>query len=124
MSKYGNKKCQYNGIVFDSKHESERYRELLLMQKANLISDLRTQVPFELIPEQREQSGEFYKSGPNKGKQKPGKLIERACVYYADFTYYENGNLVVEDAKGMRTKEYTIKRKLMLHKYGIRIREV
>ena len=56
------------------------------------------------------------------------KLLEKAgeqsCYYVADFVYKEGENIVVEDTKGMRTKDYVIKRKLMLHKYGIRIKEV
>ena len=50
-------------------------------------------------------------------------LIERPVRYVADFVYLENGIEVVEDCKGVRTKEYVIKRKLMLFLKGIRIRE-
>lgn len=124
-AKYGNKKCQWNGLTFDSKHEMERYKDLYLLQKAGDIQNLRTQVAFMLIPEQRERSHELYKAGPQKGKLKPGKLIERKCEYIADFVYLDNkGELVVEDAKGVRTKEYLIKRKLMLYMHKIRIIEV
>lgn len=52
------------------------------------------------------------------------KLLEKSLSYYADFVYYRDGELVVEDAKGMKTKEYIIKRKLMLSIHGIRIKEV
>ena len=55
---------------------------------------------------------------------KKGKVIERPVKYVADFMYEENGQQVIEDAKGVRTKEYILKRKLMLYRYGIRIREV
>jgi hypothetical protein len=51
-------------------------------------------------------------------------VIERACVYKADFVYIENGRMVVEDVKGCKTPEYKLKRKLMLWVKGIRIREV
>ena len=51
-------------------------------------------------------------------------MIEKACKYVADFTYHENGDLVVEDAKGVKTEAYRIKKKLMLKEYGIKIREV
>lgn len=124
-SKYGNKKCQYNGIVFDSRHEMQRYKELLLLQRAGEISDLELQKHFELIPAQYEISTEVYKSGPRKGQIKPGKLIERAVEYIADFYYYDHvkGYIVVEDTKGMKTKEYIIKRKLMLYKYGLKVLE-
>ena len=50
--------------------------------------------------------------------------MERECSYKADFVYGEDGKTVVEDVKGFRTKEYIIKRKLMLERYGIRIRDV
>ena len=122
--KYGNKKYTVNGITFDSMKEAHRYLELIELQKAGIIKDLKLQVKFVLIPTQREESCEVYKSGKNKGKPKPGKVIEKECRYIADFQYIENGILVVEDAKGMRTEVYRIKRKLMLERHGIRIKEV
>ena len=42
----------------------------------------------------------------------------------ADFVYVRDGQTVVEDAKGVRTKDYIIKRKLMLWLHGIRVQEV
>lgn len=109
-TKYNNKKITVNGQVFDSKKEANRYKELLLLEKAGAIKDLRMQVKFTLIPAQRDEA--------------TGKVIERECSYKADFVYEEDGKTVVEDVKGFRTKEYIIKRKLMLWRYGIRIREV
>lgn len=122
--KYGNKKYTVDGITFDSMREAHRYQELSVLQKAGIIQNLRLQVKFILIPAQREESTEVYKIGKNKGKPKVGKIIERECAYIADFVYLENGVLIVEDAKGMRTKDYIIKRKLMLKVHGIRIKEV
>jgi hypothetical protein len=122
--KYGNKKYTVDGITFDSMREAHRYQELSMMQKAGIIQDLQLQVKFVLIPTQRERSTEVYKSGKNKGKLKQGKILERECSYIADFVYRENGVLIVEDAKGMRTTEYIIKRKLMLWIHCIKIREV
>lgn len=52
------------------------------------------------------------------------KIVERAVKYKADFVYKENGETVVEDTKGVKTKDYIIKRKLMLWVHGISIREV
>ena len=126
MNKYGNRKCQYNGIVFDSRHEMNRYRDLLLMERGHEISDLKLQVPYVLIPEQREQPTERYIRGPHKGEYKPGNVIEKACTYVADFVYTDkrSGKTVVEDAKGMKTEVYKIKKKLMLYVHGIRIIEV
>ena len=110
MSKYGSKKTELDGIVFDSKREANRYAELKLMERAKLISNLELQVPFELIPAQKRNN----------------RVVERACTYVADFVYYDKvkEETVVEDAKGMRTDVYKIKRKLMLQKYNIEIKEV
>ena len=110
MSKYNAQKTTVDGITYDSRKEAQRAQELRLMLKAGIISNLREQVPYELIPAQ---------------KNEYGKVIERAVIYKADFVYDdENGKTVVEDVKGVRTKEFVIKRKLMLYEYGIRIREV
>ena len=53
-----------------------------------------------------------------------GKVVERACSYIADFVYMERGEKVVEDVKGVKTKDYIIKRKLMLFIHGIKVREI
>ena len=91
-SKYGNKKKYYGGEMFDSKRELKRYQELQMLERIGRISDLKRQVRFELIPEQREQSDEIYTRGPNKGKPKPGRIIEKAVNYVADFVYTEKGS--------------------------------
>ena len=117
--KYGNKKIEADGEIFDSKKEYRRWNELILLVKAGEISHLKRQVKYVLIPAQREADI----TGP-RGGIRHGKLIEREVAYIADFVYTDkNGQIVVEDCKGLRTKEYIIKRKLMLHKYGIRIKE-
>lgn len=103
MSKYGNiKTTTSDGIRHDSIKEANRWCELNLLQRAGLISDLKRQVKYELIPKQEG---------------------EKALRYVADFVYTENGKTVVEDSKGYRTDVYKIKRKLMLYRYGIKIRE-
>lgn len=119
MSKYNNRKVRRDGLTFDSKKEHKRYNELLLLEQAGEIRNLRRQVKFVLIPTQREPS-----QIGTRGGVKKGKLLERECSYIADFVYSQNGKMVVEDTKGIRTKDYIIKRKLMLRVYGIRIREV
>ncbi len=124
MSKYHSKKITVNGITFDSRKEARRYKELSLLEKVGTISDLQMQVKYLLIPAQREHSEEMYTKGNKKGKYKPGKLLERECAYYADFQYKEDGKIIVEDVKGVRTEVYKIKKKLMLYKFGIAIREV
>lgn len=120
-SKYGANKTEIDGIVFDSRKEARRYADLKLMERAGMIKDLSLQVKFELIPIQREPDTIGKRGGVIKGK-----MIERPVYYVADFVYTitATGEKVVEDTKGFRTKEYIIKRKLMLYKYGLRIREV
>lgn len=126
MNKYGNKKVVIDGEVFDSKREAKRYQELKLLEKCGAISDLKRQVTFELLPAQKEKSTRVYTKGRKKGQPIEGKVIEKAVTYKADFvyTYTTTGKEVVEDVKGMRTKDYIIKRKLMLYRYGIKIQEV
>lgn len=102
-NKYGARKLTApDGQVFDSVKEYHRWGCLRLLERAGKIKDLKRQVKFELIPKQEG---------------------ERACYYIADFTYMENGELVVEDCKGFKTDVYKIKKKLMLMEHGIRIRE-
>ena len=124
-SKYHAEKVTVNGITFDSNKEARRWLELTALEQAGKIHGLRRQVKYLLIPEQRESCTERYKSGPKKGQFKPGRVLERECSYYADFDYYtKNGTHVVEDVKGVRTKEYRLKRKMLLYTYQIRISEV
>lgn len=118
-SKYGNKKIVVDGITFDSKKEAKRFQELSLLEKAGAIRNLQRQVKYILIPTQREPDVIGKRGGIKKGS-----VIEKECAYYADFVYEENGQTVVEDTKGMRTTDYVIKRKLMLHVFGIKIREI
>ena len=124
-SKYYNIKTKTSdGIVFDSSREARRWEQLLLLQKAGKIVELQRQVAYELIPAQYETYPRFSKKGE---RLKDGqRLLERKVEYVADFVYVdaETGGLVVEDSKGMRTKDYVIKRKLMLAIHSIKIKEV
>ena len=116
MPKYKNvKTCGY-----DSKKEYRRANELKLLEKKGIITGLQEQVKFELISAQYQF---FEVQGIRKILSKK-KLLERGVYYVADFVYYQNDEYVVEDTKGVRTKEYIIKRKLMLHVHGIKIKEV
>lgn len=110
--KFMNRPTEYDGQKFDSRKEAERYFELRLMERAGAISGLRRQVVFELIPAQ----------------YVGGKFAERAVKYVADFVYHDEitGENVVEDvkSKATRTPEYIIKRKLLLFRHGLQIKEV
>lgn len=119
-NKYYNKTIVVDGIAFQSKKEANRWLELRLLERSGEITDLRRQVKFELIPTQREPDTIGKRGGVIKGK-----IIEHGVSYVADFVYKDKqGNMVVEDTKGMRTKEYVIKRKLMKYVHGVRIKEV
>lgn len=127
MAKYGNHKTYTtDGILHDSRKEALRWTQLLILERAGEISELKRQVEFILIPDQREPSTEVYQKGEKKGMPKEGKLIERKVVYVADFVYIDHrtNERVVEDTKGVKTKDYIIKRKLMLYIHHIKIKEI
>ena len=124
-TKYHSKKTPCNhGHVHDSRTEANRCNVLHQLQQMKIISKLETQKKYVLIPAQRAKGEGFYTKGKNKGKPKLGKVIEKECAYYADFVYYKDGELIVEDVKGVKTEAYKIKKKLMLERYGIRITEI
>lgn len=101
--KYGNRRVEYDGFVFDSRLESLRYQELVLFERAGEIKDLELQPKFSL-----DVNG------------------HHIANYYADFRYLDckTGQIVVEDVKGMRTKEYRLKKKLVEAIYGMTVVEV
>ena len=98
--KYNNKKVKIDGHTFDSIGESRRYQELKLLEGAGEISDLKLQPKFELQPT-------FRKNGKT----------HRAITYTTDFQYIENGKVIVEDFKGVRTQVFRIKQKMFEHKF-------
>jgi len=106
MSKYKSKKVIMYGRKFDSLREAARAGTLILEEKAGIIKDLKFQVVYELAP-----------SVIINGRKKP------ALRYISDFEYIRNGELVVEDVKGMLTIVYKIKRHLMKSVHGIDIFE-
>ena len=109
-SKYKNKKTEgqwLDGktVLFDSKKEAKRAQELLLLFQQGEISDLTRQREFRLTIN--------------------GILI---CKYECDFLYRDLSKpgraVVVEDVKGMKTRVYRLKKKLMFAIFGIKIKEV
>lgn len=108
MNKFHAKKTEIDGIIFDSKHEAERYAELKLLERGRVITDLTLQPRFEL----------------QEGYTSPSGKRVRPITYIADFMYTEDGKTVVEDAKGMKTDVYRLKKKIFEYKYGIEVREV
>lgn len=105
-SKYHARKTVVDGFEFDSAKEAKRYAKLRDMQEAGVIQGLCLQVPFELLPS-FECDGVKY----------------RGMKYVADFVYYRDGKVVVEDCKGFKTAEYKMKKKLMAYLNHINIEE-
>jgi len=105
-------KCRYRSESFDSKAELKRWLVLSAMQERGEISDLQRQVRYKLTDAHRRADGR----------------LERAAYYVADFAYTRNGKLVVEDVKGHTAGAtynlFVLKRKLMLEKYGIEVKEI
>lgn len=101
INKFHAKKVKVGDHTYDSKKESKRAGELEFLERMGQIRNLKKQVPFELQ--------EGYTN--NQGKK------IRPINYIADFTYEKDGELIVEDCKGFRTKEYLLKKKLFEHKY-------
>lgn len=98
--KYRAKRTVVDGVTFASKKEARRYSELKLLLAAGQITNLELQVPFSLDVND-----------------------VHICNYLADFQYLENGKKITEDVKGMRTREYVLKCRLMKAIHGIDIRE-
>lgn len=110
MSKYNSRKTIIDGITFDSKKEAKRYVELKNKQEEGKITNLRLQVPFELVPSFTIEID---------GKKRKRRNIR----YIADFVYYEDSKKIVEDVKGRKTDVYKLKKKLFEYKYKVTIKE-
>lgn len=111
--KYRNTKCEHQGIKFDSQKERSRWFHLIQLQAAGSICDLRLQVAFVLTERRQRDDGTW----------------ERASKYVADFVYFDVtlGKQVVEDVKSVATRKnrtYIQKRKQMLDKHGITVKEI
>lgn len=121
--KYNNTKVEFDGIKFDSKKEMQRYLVLKDAEDKGIISDLKLQVRFELIPAVREEYIEHLKT---KDKVKT-RTLQLPITYTCDFQYLKDGQIVIEDIKAspkMLPKEYTLKKKMMFALKGIKIKEV
>lgn len=109
------RKVTYKGIEFDSKDEMMRYIELCDMQSKGVISGLRRQYSFVLIPRQ---SKIVVKHLKTKDKMVE-KFLENPAIYTCDFMYKEGGVYVIEDVKSLFTRmerDYPLRRKLMVQK--------
>ena len=114
-SKYGASKVEFQGVVFDSKYERDRYLYLLDQQKQGKISGLRRQTPFLLIPKAT-------RLVPKQLKTKVKyveRVVEMQSLYHNDFTYIEDSKYISEEFKSSMTSklaDYILRRKLMVQK--------
>jgi hypothetical protein len=93
--KYKNKPTEVDGIRFASMREACRYKHLKILEKAGAIHGLRLQPRYPMTVQ--------------------GLHV---CTYVGDFEFTENGRLVTEDSKGVKTAEFVIKAKLFHALYG------
>ena len=112
-NKYHAKKINIQGETFDSMAEARRWRDLQWLQRGGVIRGLQRQVKYLLVPAQYDENC---------------KLLEREIGYVADFVYYENGQIVVEDVKGYKKGPaynlFMLKKKVMYDKYKIFVEEI
>lgn len=121
--RYNHKTIQVGELKFDSQKEYNRYFFLKEAENKGLISDLKTQVKFELIPKVTEEYVEHLKT---KDKIKT-RTLQLPITWTADFCYIKDGEEVVEDVKGSKftlSDRFVIKEKLFFWKYRKRIRIV
>ena len=110
MSKYGNKKTQMHGIMFDSQREAARYAQLVILERMGRIRGLERQVAYELAPSVRFEGV---------------KRAKPALKYIADFAYWEGDKRIIEDVKSAATEKlaaFRIKMHLMASVHGLQIR--
>ena len=100
-NKYHAVKTSYNGIKYDSKKEARFAQELDLRIKAGDVKYYERQPSFILQP-----------------SYKIGKRTIRDIRYIADFKIYHNdGRVEIVDCKGMKTRDYLLKKKIFEYKY-------
>lgn len=99
--KYHAEPVVIDGVRFDSKAEARRYRELLLLQGEGMISGLKRQPKFIILDVFTDRRGKKH----------------RARCYIGDFEYFERGERVVEDVKGVETPVFSLKRDMFLARY-------
>lgn len=106
-NKFGAKKIEVAGIMFDSRAEARRYGQLIILERAGHISGLTRQVPFVLAP---------------SVKFEGEKRAKPAMKFTADFVYSEGGKIIVEDVKGCMTRDFTMRRHLMKSVHNIDVK--
>lgn len=122
VSKYHNSRTEVDGIMFDSKKEARYYLYLKQLEKDGRIANLRRQVPYELVPAVWKDEVVHLKTKDKIVRRQ----VQRPITYVADFVYTDvtDGSIKVVDVKGLRLKDYILKKKMMLAFHDISIIEV
>lgn len=122
-TKYRNTKVEYDGLKFDSKKEMQRYIILKEAQELGIISNLKTQVRYELVPAVKET---YIKHLKTKDKECV-RTVQLPITYTCDFEYTKNGEVIIEDVKAspkMLPKEFVLKEKMMFALKNLKIKKV
>lgn len=124
-NKYHNTKTEVDGIVFDSKKEAKYYLYLKQLEKEGRITDLQRQVQYELVPAVWRNEIVHLKTKDKVVRRQ----VQRPIYYVADFVYVNtlDGSTQVVDIKGGKatiTKEFILKKKMMLALKGIDIKVI
>ena len=102
------RKTEVDGIMFPSKREANRYSDLKLLELSGIITDLKS--------EKTHRKDLTFELQPKFVHIQSGKKI-RAINYWGDFSYIENGQLVVEEVKGFETQLFKMKWKMVKYHY-------
>lgn len=108
--KYAASRTVFDGIVFDSAKEAQRFQQLKFLEEKGIIQNL-------------ESNAERRKKKLPKISYELKKRNGNICKYEPDFEYFENGKKIVEDTKGFKTAVYEAKKKLMLKHFQIEVKE-
>lgn len=95
QTKYRAVRTVVDNINFASQGEARRYKQLKLLEEVGSIQALVLQPKYPI---------DLYG--------------EHVCDYVADFEYLEDGKIIAEDFKGIRTAVYRLKKKLFNLAYG------
>ena len=95
-NKYGAKKTEFNGRVFDSKHEASVASDIELLPKSGEVVEVLYQPSFNLY----------------------GKNGSRICIHRPDFLLtFKDGHKEVWEAKGLEVGTFKIKLKLFIDNF-------
>ena len=104
-NKYGAKKVEIDGHIFDSRLEGRYYEHLLYLMNDGVVESFEMKKSYTLLDK-----------FPHP---KTGKTV-RAIKYTPDFeVIYADGHVEVVDTKGMKTRDFIMRCKMFMFRYQI-----